>query len=85
VEVGEVQEKGHERSHSEGDSRIPSAVDGPSFKADKKSTGQNQTSVKQIISQLMTSTNHSHNIPVDNFKRNVFGFNKTFTVSSWSM
>jgi xanthine dehydrogenase molybdopterin-binding subunit B len=51
---GDMQVKGHERSYSEG--AAGTVADGPSVKLEKKSSNQNQTSVKQIISQLMTST-----------------------------
>ncbi|XP_059468321.1 1-phosphatidylinositol 3-phosphate 5-kinase isoform X2 [Neocloeon triangulifer] len=65
VEIFDNQSKGHERSHSEGESKFPtnsvSLVDGAS-KLEKKSIIQNQTSVKQIISQLMTSTTNVYTI-----------------------
>lgn len=59
-----MQVKGHERSHSEG--AAGTVVDGPSVKLEKKSSNQNQTSVKQIISQLMTSTTNAYIIQVNN-------------------
>ncbi|XP_065348560.1 1-phosphatidylinositol 3-phosphate 5-kinase isoform X2 [Cloeon dipterum] len=62
VEFVGVQSRGHERSHSEGDGKIPSTVDGSSKAVEKKLNVQNQTSVKQIISQLITSTSNVYTI-----------------------
>jgi hypothetical protein len=65
TDASDMQVKGHERSYSEG--AAGTVTDGPSIKLEKKSSNQNQTSVKQIISQLMTSTTNAYVIQVNIF------------------